>query len=188
MYETGCSENYCHIVVVCSATQPKKKSVCICKINFANELSLPKWSRKSYICAFGGTLMRKSHFFTAGPTISRRKKNNFDSRRTPMLNMTFGLLVNMTVFWCHCLQSLQSKNTEIDISGNELRKQTKQIEMVENDCRLCFEKKSTLIAIFTSNGIELEIAEIIRKHLPDEVSLSRRLHNYWNFISAGISF
>lgn len=42
--------------------------------------------------------------------------------------------------------------------------------MVENTCRLCFEKKPTFIHIFAGKGINLKIAETIRMHFPDEVN------------------
>lgn len=42
--------------------------------------------------------------------------------------------------------------------------------MSGNICRLCFEKKTRPIGIFTGKGIKLNIAEIIRTHFPDEVT------------------
>lgn len=62
------------------------------------------------------------------------------------------------------------------------------IEMTENICRLCYEKKTHPLAIFTEEGVELKIAEIIRKHFPDEVNIciwSRRRfgHPNWALIS-----
>lgn len=45
--------------------------------------------------------------------------------------------------------------------------------MVEEICRLCFKKNTraehATIGIFSAKGLELNIAEILRKHFPDEV-------------------
>lgn len=58
--------------------------------------------------------------------------------------------------------------------------------MNEKICRLCFEKKTRPIGIFTAKGIELKIAAIIRKHFSDEVSINaftsvlvRRIVNFF---------
>lgn len=49
---------------------------------------------------------------------------------------------------------------------------TKFLEtMNEKICRLCFEKKTRPIGIFTAKGIKLKIAAIIRKHFSDEVNI-----------------
>lgn len=42
--------------------------------------------------------------------------------------------------------------------------------MTKQNCRLCFKTKSKLIGIFTTRGIELDVADTIRTHFPDEVS------------------
>lgn len=42
--------------------------------------------------------------------------------------------------------------------------------MVKKLCRLCFKHSTKPIGIFSSKGIELNIAEIIRGHFPDEVN------------------
>lgn len=42
--------------------------------------------------------------------------------------------------------------------------------MVKKICRLCFKKATKPISIFGAKGINLNIAEILRIHFPDEVN------------------
>lgn len=53
--------------------------------------------------------------------------------------------------------------------------------MVKKICRLCFKKANQLIGIFTAKGIELNIAEILRLHFPDEVRFSVCTHATFSF-------
>lgn len=57
-----------------------------------------------------------------------------------------------------------------------MNKSETNLKMIENECRLCFEAKPALIGIFAEDGIELKIAEIIRKHFPDEVNYGASMH------------
>lgn len=42
-------------------------------------------------------------------------------------------------------------------------------------CRLCFEEKSEMIGIFTTKGVKLNVAIVIRAHFPDDVNKRIRL-------------
>lgn len=46
-------------------------------------------------------------------------------------------------------------------------------------CRLCFEKKSKSIGIFTTKGIRLNVANTVRAHFPDEVN---RINGFDSFV------
>lgn len=47
--------------------------------------------------------------------------------------------------------------------------------MVQQVCRLCFKEDSQPIGIFSAEGIELKMAEVLRLHFPDEVN-SKHAH------------
>lgn len=45
--------------------------------------------------------------------------------------------------------------------------------MSDQLCRLCYEKKSELIGIFTVNGLGMNIAQTIHSHFPDNVIVNK---------------
>lgn len=61
--------------------------------------------------------------------------------------------------------------------------------MAEEICRLCFKKAIKAISIFSVRGLELNIAEILRKHFSDEViPFALYLMKFWCLNQIFISF
>lgn len=53
--------------------------------------------------------------------------------------------------------------------------------MVEKMCRLCFEEKTPLIDLFAPKGVQLNAANVIRLHFPDEVKTNNIYHQQYIF-------